>query len=62
MFSNPRQVAPPGIEPGTYRTISESLYQCAKLPNFNFLHVSVIIQVWDITNLKHARLYYMGTQ
>ena len=32
MFSNPRQVAPPGIEPGTYYTISESLYQCATLP------------------------------
>ena len=32
MFSNPRQVAPPGIEPGTYSTISESLHQCATLP------------------------------
>ena len=32
MFSNPRQVAPKGIEPGAYRTISESLYQCATLP------------------------------
>ena len=32
MFSNPWQVAPPGIEPGTYRTISENLYQCATLP------------------------------
>ena len=32
MISNPRQVALPGIEPGTYRTISESLYQCATLP------------------------------
>ena len=37
MFSNPRQVAPPGIEPGTYRTISESLYQCVTLPPFYYL-------------------------
>ena len=29
MFSNPRPVTLPGIETGAYRTISESLYQCA---------------------------------
>ena len=36
MFSNPQQVASLGIEPRTYRTISDSLYmyQCATLPHY----------------------------
>ena len=46
--------APPGIEPGTYRTMSESLYQCVTLPPWwydwskkDFLRALVLPNLWS---------------
>ena len=54
MFSNPWQVDPPGIEPGTYRTMSKSLYQCVTLSPWwcnwskrDFLRALLLPNLWS---------------